>query len=140
MLPFRVRIQPGQPAYQQVVFAATRAIVAGEMAAGSAFPSVRELSLALKINPNTAHKVVGELVRGGMLEVVPGVGTVVARRRAGTSAEKRRLLRDEIETLVVEARRLGLGREDIRAAVDARWAELFGEDGRGDVKSASAGG
>lgn len=126
MLPFRVTLQPGQPPYQQVVYAATRAMLAGELPPGSAFPSVRELSQALKINPNTAHKVVAELVRDGLLEVLPGVGTVVSVRRAGTALERRRLLRQQVEELVVEARRLGLERADVLEAVEARWSELFG--------------
>jgi DNA-binding transcriptional regulator YhcF (GntR family) len=35
----------------------------------NAFPSVRELSTVLKINPNTAHKVVTQMVAEGLLEV-----------------------------------------------------------------------
>ena len=45
---------------------------------GDPFPSVRALSKALKINPNTAHKVVQHLIQERWLEVRPGIGTVVA--------------------------------------------------------------
>ena len=62
MLPFSVEIKAGESPYRQIVYAATKAIVSGELAPGAAFPSVRELSQALKINPNTAQKVVAELV------------------------------------------------------------------------------
>lgn len=128
MLPFRVTIQPGQPPYLQIVYAATRAVLAGELPPGSAFPSVRELSQALKINPNTAHKVVAELVRDGLLEVLPGVGTVVQPGRRATAQQRRRLLSESVEQLVVEAKRLGLERDAVQNAVLARWSELFGED------------
>src|SRR4051812_41160763 len=123
-LGFRVDLQPGESPYRQIVYAATRAIVAGELAAGTAFPSVRELSLALKINPNTAHKVIAELTRDGLLVVRPGIGTVVADRRKATAAERRLLLSREVEQLVVEARRLGLEEDDVLNAVSARWAAL----------------
>ncbi|HEY0154880.1 MAG TPA: GntR family transcriptional regulator [Longimicrobium sp.] len=129
MLPFEVVLRPGESPYRQIVYAATRAIVAGEMAAGSAFPSVRELSQALKINPNTAHKVVAQLVRDGILEVLPGIGTVVAETRHSSPEERRLLLSEAVEHLVVEAKRLGLEEEDVLDAVSGRWAELFGEDG-----------
>jgi GntR family transcriptional regulator len=109
------------------VYAATRAVVSGELSPGSPFPSVREISEALKINPNTAHKVVGELVRAGILEVHPGIGTVVAEERRITAEERRNLLSQEVEHVVVEARRLGLRESDVLEAVAARWAELFGE-------------
>jgi GntR family transcriptional regulator len=128
VLPFHVTLQPGESPYRQVVFAATRAIVSGELGPGASFPSVRELSQALKVNPNTAHKVVAELIRDGLLVALPGVGTVVTRNRRASSAERRRLLSAEVEQLVVEAKRLGLGREEILDAVNAQWAGLTGEE------------
>ena len=127
MLPFDVVLRPGEPPYKQVVYAATKAIVAGEMPAGAAFPSVRELSQALKINPNTAQKVIAELVRDGMLDVRPGIGTVVSTRKRASAHERRALLSHDVEQLLVEARRLGLHRDDVLNAIAERWLELFGE-------------
>ncbi len=126
MLPVRVELRAGESPYRQVVFAATRAVVAGELAPGAGFPSVRELSQALKINPNTAHKVVAELVRNGVLEVRPGIGTVVCAGRRRSLEERRRLLSREVEQLVVEARRLGLEESELLEAVKQRWRELRG--------------
>src|ERR1700754_3011146 len=92
MLPFVITLKPGEAPYRQVVYAATKAIVSGELTPGTSFPSVRELSQALKINPNTAQKVVAELVRDGLLEVRPGVGTLVTNGRRGSAAARRALL------------------------------------------------
>jgi GntR family transcriptional regulator len=128
MLPFRVALVAGQSPYRQVVYAATKAVVSGELAPGSAFPSVRELSQALKINPNTAQKIVAELVRDGLLEVRPGIGTVVTTARRASASERRELMSTEVEQLVVEAKRLGLTKGDVTKAVDARWTALFGDD------------
>lgn len=126
MLPFPVVLTAGESPFRQVVYAATKAVVAGVLPAGTAFPSVREISQALKINPNTAHKVVAELVRSGVLEVRPGIGTVVADRAEASAAERRALLSAPVEQLVVEAKRLGLAEDDLLGAVSARWAELSG--------------
>lgn len=131
MLPFAVTLVAGQSPYRQIVYAATKAVVSGELAPGAPFPSVRELSQALKINPNTAQKVVGELVRDGLLEVRPGIGTVVTQGRRASAAERRALLSKEVEQLVVEAKRLGLSKGDVTKAVNARWTELFGDDAEG---------
>ncbi len=127
MLAFKVVLRSGESPYRQIVYAATRAVVSGELSAGARFPSVREISQELKINPNTAHKVVAELVRGGILEVLPGIGTVVAAKHRTSPEERRLLLSNEVEQLVVEAKRLGLKKEDILQAVSARWTNLFGE-------------
>jgi GntR family transcriptional regulator len=128
VLPFKVVLRSGESPYRQIVYAATRAVVSGELSAGARFPSVREISQELKINPNTAHKVVAELVRGGILEVLPGIGTVVAAKHRTSPEERRLLLSNEVEQLVVEAKRLGLKKEDILQAVSARWTNLFGEE------------
>jgi GntR family transcriptional regulator len=109
------------------VYAATRAIVSGELAQGASFPSVRELSQALKINPNTAQKVIADLVRSGLLEVRPGIGTIVTCGRRASAAERRALLSHEVEQLVVEAKRLGLEADDVIEAVDEQWTRLFGD-------------
>ncbi len=128
MLPFEVTLRSGESPYRQIVYAATRAVVSGELVPGSSFPSVREISQALKINPNTAHKAVAELVRDRVLEVRPGIGTVVAERYRASAEERRLLLSDEVEQLVVGAKRLGLKKEDVMNAVAARWRDLFGDD------------
>ena len=131
MLPFAVTIRPGESPYRQIVYAATKAVVSGELAPGSPFPSVRELSQALKINPNTAHKVVAELIRDRLLEVRPGVGTVVSSGRRATAAERRALLSSEVEQLIVEARRLGLSKQDVTNAIADRWTAVIGRDNDG---------
>ena len=131
MLPFAVTIRPGESPYRQIVYAVTKAVVSGELAPGSPFPSVRELSQALKINPNTAHKVVAELIRDRLLEVRPGVGTVVSSGRRATAAERRALLSSEVEQLIVEARRLGLSKQDVTNAIADRWTAVFGRDSDG---------
>lgn len=130
MLPFSVTFGPGESPYRQIVYAATRAILAGELPSGAVFPSVRELSQALKVNPNTAQKAVAELIRDGLIAVRPGIGTVVTARPRATPAERRALLSSEVEQLVVEAKRLGLDEADVLNAVSARWAKLFGGDRR----------
>jgi GntR family transcriptional regulator len=132
MLPFPVTLKAGESPYRQIVYAATKAIVAGDLRPGAPFPSVRELSQTLKINPNTAQKVIAELARDGMIEVRPGIGTVVSARRRASAAERHALLSGEVEQLIVEARRLGLDEEDLLNAVSARWAKLFGNEGDKD--------
>jgi GntR family transcriptional regulator len=126
VLPFTVTFRSGLSVHEQVVFAAKRAIVAGRLQPGDAFPSVRALSLGLRINPNTAHKIVATLVNQGLLEVRPGIGTLVTRTPAASSAERRTLLNERVERLVVEARKLGIDRQDVLDAVEDQWARLDG--------------
>lgn len=126
VIPFRVQFQPGLPLYEQVVYAAKKAILAGQLRAGDPFPSVRAMSTALKINPNTAHKVQQNLIAEGLLEVLPGIGTVVSKRPVSTRAEKNELLQEELEQLVVEAKKLGLELNEVQKALAEHWVRLDG--------------
>jgi GntR family transcriptional regulator len=138
MIPFHVDFAPGSPLYEQVVYVATKAIVSGQLRPGDNFPSVRVLSRELKINPNTAHKVVTCLVDAGLLEIRQGSAPVVANRPGPTKAEKANLLQNEFEQLVVEAKRLRIELDDVQDAIARHWARLTSK--REDKSDASKGG
>jgi GntR family transcriptional regulator len=127
VIPFRVQFRSGISLFEQIVYAATKAMVSGQMRPGDAFPSVRALSKELKINPNTAHKVVAHLVAEGLLETRPGIGTVVAALPDSTRKERTQLLGHEIEELVVAAMRLGIPREEMLSAIAEHWQRLSSE-------------
>ena len=131
MVPFRVEFRPGVSLYEQVVYAAKKAIVSAQLRPGDSFPSVRELSRELKINPNTAHKIITHLLTDGLLESRPGIGTVVARLPETTEARRAELLGREIEELVVEAGKLAVPLEDILAAVETHWKRVVAGNSRG---------
>ncbi len=128
MIPFRLTFRPGISLYEQVAYAAKRAVISGQMRPGDPFPSVRALSRELKINPNTAHKVVTQLVAEGLLEIRVGVGTVVAVPGPSTAMERSRLLKGELEQLVVEAKKLGMDLDDVLQALAQHWKRLGGRE------------
>jgi GntR family transcriptional regulator len=119
----------GVSLFEQVVYATKRAMVSGQLRPGDPFPSVRVLSRELKINPNTAHKIVAFLVNEGLLETRPGIGTVVAAIPDSSRKERAELLGQEIEELVVEAKRLGIGTEEVIDAIRAHWERLSEAEG-----------
>ena len=124
MTLFRFTLRPGQSIFEQVVFAAQKAFLGGEFLPGQAFPSVRALAAELKIHPNTAHKVVQHLIQERWLEVRPGIGTVVAQPPQARAGDKKRLLQQEVEQLVVEAKRVGADLQDVVQAISAQWKKL----------------
>ncbi|PYY13121.1 MAG: GntR family transcriptional regulator [Acidobacteria bacterium] len=131
MIPFRVQFRPGLPLYEQVVYAAMKAMLSGRMRPGDAFPSVRALSRELKINPNTAHKVITQLITAGLLESRPGTGTVVAALPPSSSAQRTELLGAQIEQIVVDAKLLGISLDDVQASISQHWKKLGGDSDRG---------
>lgn len=118
------KIQPGASIFDQVVFAAMKAFLSGEFQPGQPFPSVRALAADLKIHPNTAHKVIQHLVQERWLEVRPGIGTVIAAPPKARGGDRQRLLQQEVEQLVVEARRVGVRLQDVIQAISDQWNQL----------------
>jgi len=129
VIPFRLTFQPGVSLCEQVVYAAKKAVISGQMRPGDVFPSVRALSKALKINPNTAHKVITHLTVEGLIEVKPGIGTVVAELFPAGPIERSNLLKNELEHLVVEAKKVGLSLDDVTAAMAYHWSQLGSQSG-----------
>jgi GntR family transcriptional regulator len=121
---FKHTLQPGQSIFDQVVFAAQKAFLSGEFRPGQTFPSVRALAADLKIHPNTAHKVIQHLIQERWLEARPGIGTVVAPTPTARAGDRRRLLLQDVEQLVVEARRVGVSLPELVQAVSTRWSKL----------------
>jgi GntR family transcriptional regulator len=130
--PFKINLTPGKSIFDQIVFAATKAILGGALRAGESFPSVRTLASDLKIHPNTAHKVIQHLIQERWLEVKPGIGTVVAEPPKARAGDRKRLMKYEVDQLVVEAKRVGAGLDEVMEAIEARWKDLHNSGGRNE--------
>lgn len=103
------------PLYAQIAGRLKVAIASGELRAGAGLPSVRQLAGQLRINPATVVQAYRDLETEGFVEMRQGAGTFVRevtpdRRTRERDREGRRLIR----TMLAEARRLGLGAEELR--------------------------
>src|SRR5207244_12696424 len=67
----------GVPLYQQIKEQVGAAILAGELAEGSALPSVRALARDLRISVITTTRAYTELAAEGFIATVPGKGAYV---------------------------------------------------------------
>jgi GntR family transcriptional regulator len=121
MINFTIKFQYGTPIYEQIVYAVKKAIVTGQLKPGDQFPSVREMSKELRINPNTAQKVVAHLVREKLLEIKSGIGSVISEPSTATKSQRDKILNDEVEKLVVESKRLSITKKDLVDAVNRNW-------------------
>ncbi len=124
MTPFKLDPKSTQSIFDQVVFAATKAILGGALKPGDGFPSVRSLASDLKIHPNTAHKVVQHLIQERWLISSPGRGTTVAIPPKARAGDRQNLLSQEVEQLVVEAKRVGATLDDVQKSLESHWKRL----------------
>jgi GntR family transcriptional regulator len=113
MLPFRLKLLPGDPIYLQIVQAVKSAVATGLMGPGDRFPAVRTIAQELGVNPNTVQKAVAELTSLGLIEVHPGQGCYVAVRAPVRREAQAAALRPLVRQLLIESRTQGMTRDDL---------------------------
>ncbi len=106
------------PLYAQIADRIRIAVATGELAAGVALPSVRQLATQLRVNPATVVQAYRELEEAGVAESRQGAGTFVrglteSKRDVERLREARRLVR----RLLQDASALGVTREDLEQAL-----------------------
>jgi DNA-binding transcriptional regulator YhcF (GntR family) len=121
---FPIDFKAGVPVYEQVLYAARKAIVSGELKPGDDFPSVRSLSAEYRINPNTVQKALTALKHEGLIESLPGVGNRVVAVPKATARQKDKLLEEQLEGVALRAKQLGLSISQVSDALRAHWKNL----------------
>jgi GntR family transcriptional regulator len=122
---FILNPQSGTPIYRQLIDQVRRMVASGQLAAGAALPSVRELAIEHAVNPMTISKAYSMLEVEGMLERQRGKPmTVAAQDRAQAPRGQRvQQLETQLDHLVLSARQLELSLEDLTKAIRKTWSE-----------------
>ena len=68
------------PIYLQIVEAVQRLVATGALEPGDQLPTVRQLAVDLRVNPNTVARAYLELDRSGVISSQQGRGTYVSER------------------------------------------------------------
>ena len=103
------------PIYLQITAEMEDAIFTGAFPEETQVPSTTEISTSMQINPATVLKGMNLLVDEGLLYKKRGLGLFVSPGAAGKIRQKRQRQFYEryVLPLVAEARKLGLGREEV---------------------------
>ena len=114
-----------RPIYQQIVDEVRRALVIGTLGADEALPSVRQLAVELRVNPNTVQQAYRELEREGVVYVRRGQGTYASEQQsASTAREQKALARAVAQRALREAYRHGLGAAELIEAIEQSAADV----------------
>jgi GntR family transcriptional regulator len=103
----------GRPLYLQIMDEVRRAVVVGTLRAEEPLPSVRELAAELVVNPRTVSQAYHELEREGVIYMRRGQGTFVSPTVQRDGKERRTLTRAVAKRSLLEARRNGVGVEEL---------------------------
>jgi GntR family transcriptional regulator len=115
-------IDEGRALFLQIAESVEDSIIDGSLPEEGQAPSTNELAAFYRINPATAGKGVNMLVDKGVLYKRRGIGMFVAPgARDLLLAERRTAFADRfVEPLLVEARKLGLGPDDLASLIRDR--------------------
>lgn len=107
-----------EPPFQQISDQLREFIERGELGAGDALPTVRQLASDLGVAPNTVARAYADLQDGGWLTSDGRRGTRVAESTPADDARGRAaILRSDLSEVVVTLRRRGYSKKEILAAL-----------------------
>jgi GntR family transcriptional regulator len=118
---FSIATGSSDPIYRQLIEQVRRLIAAGVLKPGDVLPSVRDVALALAVNPMTVSKAYNMLETEGLLSRARGVGMLVAE--GNTPQGRENLLIPTLERAAAEARQLELDNQ----TVIALFTKILGE-------------
>jgi len=127
-----IRLNPKSdvPLYRQLMAQIQAMIASGKLRAGDRLPSVRELAIDLRINPNTVARAYRELDQLGVLEARGALGSFIAN---GQIMQSRRRREDEFRVKLRDAlgagASLGIEPDLARELFDELADEFYSEGG-----------
>ncbi len=119
-----MNFQNERPIYLQIVEQMEMEIMSGHYPKGSKLPTVRELAMQYKVNPNTMQKAFVELEQRGLVFAKRTSGRYVSENESVIENVKQQAAKAQTQEYIRYVRQLGLEEEDI--------LRLFKECGKGE--------
>lgn len=110
----------GEPVYVQIARKLKNDILAGKYSADAPFPSVRQLALEAKVNPNTMQRALSALEDEGLLVSRSTAGRFVTSEQAAIETEKKRTIETETEQLLTRIKSLGVTKAQLIKMIEER--------------------
>lgn len=101
-----------RPIYVQLVEQLKLYIVSGKLELGSRMPSVRDLALQIKVNPNTVQKALAELEEQGLIYTERTNGKYIATNQELIENIKKELAKQTAQTYLTDMEKLGISIQD----------------------------
>lgn len=112
------------PIYIQVMDMIKKQIASGELKSGDKLPSVRELAVSLKVNPNTVQRTYQELDRGEITNTQRGLGRYVTEDIMYIRHLKEEMSREIIQYFIEEIQELGLTKQEVLMIISKDWRDI----------------
>ncbi|MCR4779854.1 MAG: GntR family transcriptional regulator [Ruminiclostridium sp.] len=118
-----------EPIYQQIVSQVKAQIIAGELKAGDALPSMRTLAAQLRISVITTKRAYEELERDGYIENFAGKGCFVKSQNTDFLREETVRQTEELLAKACEKARLcSLSLDELKEMIELMYSEETDND------------
>ena len=101
-----------RPIYVQLVENLRIEIVSGKLKIGERLPSVRELALTARVNPNTMQKALAELEAEGLVYTERTNGKFVTANKELIEKIKRKLAKEKVNNYLESMQNIGISYEE----------------------------
>ena len=101
-----------RPIYVQLVEKLELDIISGKLKPGERIPSVRELAITLKVNPNTMQKALAELEDKGLVYTERTNGKFVSDNKKLIEERKKKLAKKKTEEFLKSMQDIGITFEE----------------------------
>ena len=101
-----------RPIYIQLVEKLRIDIISGKLKLGERIPSVRELALTTRVNPNTMQKALSELENEGLIYTERTNGKFVTDNKELIENIKRQLAEEKVNKYIKDMKNIGITYED----------------------------
>ncbi len=101
-----------RPIYIQLVETIRIEIISGKLKTGEKLPSVRELALNARVNPNTMQKALAELENEGLLHTERTNGKYVTNDKKLIEKIKKELAEEKVNNYFKDMKNIGINKEE----------------------------
>lgn len=109
-----------KPIYKQLIDKLRIAIITNYFNCGEKLPSVRDLAIELKVNPNTVQRALNELEEEKLIYTQRTLGKFVTNDEKIIAKEKKVVMMDRVESFIEDMKSLGINLDDVIKYINER--------------------
>ena len=112
------------PIYLQIMDRIKMDIVTEKLKSKDKLPSVREMAMNLKVNPNTLQRAYQELERLGIVYTQRGMGTFVGAKENMVNELKQEMAKEVMDSFILGMKHLGFTDQEIIESISKNIIEV----------------
>ena len=120
-----MNFEDNQPIYKQIMHLVSLKLIQKEWDLGDRIPSVRDLAILLRVNPNTVQRAYSEMERDGLIFSTRGTGRFVTEDENAIEELKEKITQELSQRFYLEMKNLGWTTEKM-----VEWIEKFHQGGK----------